>query len=82
MFHLLYKLYKNKAFHLFILSVLIFIFLNMVENYIHYNIGRNRDSEKIVLSMPSHKDWIRIIYIMLIFAFLQGGFTYYLNKYT
>lgn len=82
MFHLLYKLYKNKAFHLFILSALIFIFLNIVENYIHYNIGRNRDTDHIVLSTPSKKDWIKIIYIMLIFAFLQGGCTYYLSRYT
>ena len=81
MYHLLYTFYKYKSFHLFILSILVFIVLNIIENYIHYNIGRHRKSEIFVLSFPSRQDWFRIISIMLIFAFLQGMLTYILNRY-
>jgi len=81
MFHVLYEFYKNSAFHLFFISSLVFIFLNVIENYIHYNIGRNRNSKFIELSSPSKKDWIKITVIMLIFAVLQGAFTYLFNKY-
>jgi len=60
-------------------SFLVFIFLNVIENYVHYNIGRHRESESIQLSSPSKNDWLKIIVVMTVFAFLQGGFTYLLE---
>jgi len=65
--------------HLFIVSFMVFIVLNIIENYIHYNIGRNRDSQYIELSMPSSTDWLKIIIIMICFATLQAYFTYMLD---
>ena len=66
----------------FMASFVAFIVLNVIENYIHYNIGRNHeDKEFIKLSMPSRKDWFKIVIIMLVFALLQAGFTMFLSKY-
>ena len=68
--------------NIFMASFIAFIILNIIENYIHYNIGRNReDTEYIKLSNPSKKDWMRIIIIMIIFAILQAFFTMFLSKF-
>ena len=60
--YLFYKHIKDKKIHIFLISFSIFVVLNIIENYVHYNIGR-------------HTDWIKIIIVMAVFAFLQGGFT-------
>lgn len=73
------RFYKTKKFHIFVVSFLVFVVLNVIENYVHYNIGRHRETESIQLSAPSKKDWIRILLVMTVFAFLQGGFTYLLD---
>jgi hypothetical protein len=67
----------NKNIHIVIISFIVFIILNIIENYIHYNIGRNRNVEGIKLSNPSFKDWIKIIITMIIFGILQGSLTAY-----
>jgi len=67
----------NKSIHIVIISFIVFIILNIMENYIHYNIGRNRQVEGIKLSNPSFKDWVKIIITMIIFGFLQGSLTAY-----
>jgi hypothetical protein len=74
--------HKNLPSNIFMASFVAFIILNIIENYIHYNIGRNReDLQFIKLSMPSKRDWLRIVVIMIIFAILQGGFTLFLSKF-
>lgn len=83
MFHLLYKEYFNKnTRHIFVISVIIFVVLNIIENVIHYNIGRQHDKPASELSAytPSSEDWVRIMIIMIIFALLQGVFTMVLNR--
>lgn len=83
MFHLLYKEYfgrgrgdnRGNSSHIFVISVVVFIILNLVENVIHYSIGRMHGSSNVSITAPSSVDWARIICIMLIFAFLQGLFT-------
>ena len=77
--YLFFKHFKNKKVHIFFISFLIFIFLNIVENYVHYNIGRHREADIIKLSLPTTKEWVKIISVMFIFAILQGGFTYWLD---
>ncbi len=68
--------------NIFMASFVAFIILNIIENYIHYNIGRNREKEEFIkLSMPSTKDWIKIVTIMIVFAILQGVFTMFLSKF-
>ena len=54
-----------------------------MENYIHYNIGRHWGAsvgENIKLESPTYNDWIKITGIMLLFAVIQGGLTFLLNK--
>ncbi len=68
--------------NIFMASFVAFIILNIIENYIHYNIGRNREKEEFIsLSMPTKKDWMKIIIIMIVFAILQGAFTMFLSKF-
>jgi hypothetical protein len=66
--------------HLIIISMAVFLALNMFENIIHFSIGRNikeRDNPNIEIEFPEYYDIIKIIIIMVIFAFLQAIFTYY-----
>ena len=66
--------------HLIIISMGVFLVLNMFENIIHFSIGRNikeKDNSNIELKIPEKYDIIKIIFIMFVFAFLQAIFTYY-----
>lgn len=67
--------------HLIPISMGVFLALNMFENIIHFSIGRNikeKDSSNIGnIEIPEYYDIIKIIVIMLVFAFLQAIFTYY-----
>ena len=83
MFGILYKLYdKNGAFHIFLISFIAFAILNIVENVIHYNIGKmsnsNSNNNRLEITNPSKEDWKKIIITMFIFALLQGALTLYL----
>lgn len=87
MFELIYKKYfKSGTIHIFVFSFLVFIVLNVIENVIHYNIGKYHDAATNGKSVagfhftnPSQTDWVRIVVIMLIFAVLQGFFTTYFS---
>lgn len=77
MFETLYKLYHQKnALHLFVISFIVFVILNIIENVVHYNIGKTSNME-FELSNPTIIDWKKIIITMIIFALLQGIFTMY-----
>jgi hypothetical protein len=77
MFETLYKLYHQKnTFHLFIISFIVFAVLNIIENVIHYNIGKTSNTE-FEISNPTFIDWKKIITTMIIFALLQGFITMY-----
>ena len=79
------KYFTFEKIHIFLFSFLVFIVLNIVENVIHYNIGKyHRSNDHIIdfhFTNPSNKDWVRISVIMIIFAILQGVFTSYLSVY-
>ena len=62
--------------HIITISFFVYLFLNLVENLIHYNIGKFSNKETKI-DLPSKKDWFKIIVVMCIFALLQGLFTYY-----
>jgi hypothetical protein len=62
-------------------SFLLYIVINTFENVIHYNIGKFSDKDtKFVI--PTKKDWVKIITVMLIAALLQGFFTYWFQTKT
>ena len=58
------------------ISFFIYVFVNLLENLIHYNIGKFNNKET-KFDIPSKKDWIKIILVMCIFALIQGLLTYY-----
>lgn len=51
--------------------------VNIIENVIHYNIGKT-SNKKLEITNPSKKDWKKIVITMFIFALLQGALTLYL----
>jgi hypothetical protein len=63
-------------FHLFIISFIVFAIVNIIENVIHYNIGKTSNTE-FEFSNPTIIDWKKIIVTMIIFALLQGLLTMY-----
>lgn len=67
-------------FHIIAISFFVYIFVNLFENMIHYNIGRFSNKET-KLELPSEKDFIKIVAVMCVFALLQGLLTSYFNKY-
>ena len=67
-------------FHIIAISFLVYIFVNLFENMIHYNIGRFSNKETN-FELPSKKDFIKIVVVMCAFALLQGLLTSYFNKY-
>jgi hypothetical protein len=70
---------SGSSFHLVAISFFVYLFVNLFENLIHYNIGRFSNKET-KLEMPSKKDWIKIVIVMCVFALLQGLMTCYFNK--
>jgi len=63
-------------FHIIIISFLVYLFVNLAENLIHYNIGKFSNKET-KFELPSEKDWFKIALVMCVFALLQGLLTYY-----
>ncbi len=69
---------------LILISMIVFLFLNMIENIIHFSIGRNidtKDTPSINIEIPDTYDMIKIIFIMGVFSVLQALLTYYGLKY-
>ena len=66
-------------FHIIAISFFVYIFVNLFENMIHYNIGRFSMKETN-LKLPSKKDFIKIFMVMCVFALLQGFLTNCFNN--
>jgi hypothetical protein len=79
MYHFIVHFKSILPSHLFIVSFISFIFLNIIENLYHYSIGRH-SNENLKFTMPTKKDWIQIMSVMFIFGLLQALFTSFLNK--
>jgi hypothetical protein len=71
---------SGTGFHIIAISFFVYIFVNLFENMIHYNIGRFSNKET-KFELPSKKDFIKIVVVMCIFALLQGLLTNYFDKY-
>jgi len=69
-------IYSGASFHIIVISFFIYLFVNMFENLIHYNIGKFNNKE-IKFDLPSKTDWIKMVLVMCMFALLQGLLTYY-----
>jgi hypothetical protein len=69
---------SKSSIHLIIISFTIYLFVNLFENVIHYNIGKFSNNETQI-DIPTRKDWFKIIIVMCIFALIQGILTYVFN---
>jgi hypothetical protein len=72
-------MYTWKSTRLIVISFIVYIFVNMLENLIHYNIGKSSNKE-LEFNLPTKRDWIKIIVVMCTFALLQGLLTVYFNS--
>jgi hypothetical protein len=71
---------SGASFHVIAISFVVYIFVNMFENMIHYNIGRFSNKE-LSFELPNNKDFLQMVVVMCIFAVLQGILTSYFNRY-
>jgi hypothetical protein len=71
---------SGASFHIITISFFVYIFVNLFENMIHYNIGKFSNKET-KLELPSKTDFIKIVVVMCVFALLQGLLTSYFNKF-
>ncbi len=70
---------SGERFNIIMISFFVYIFVNLLENMIHYNIGRFSNKET-KLELPSQKDFIKIVIVMCVFALMQGLLTSYFDK--
>ena len=63
---------------LFVVSFFVYVVVNMIENLIHYSIGKHSDQD-VRFEIPTSIDWVKIIAVMLIFAGIQGVLTCYFD---
>lgn len=56
---------------IFSISAVVYILLNLIENTIHYNIGKFSEST-FQYTLPTLSDEARMVLVMGTFAFLQG----------
>lgn len=76
------KYYNGRGFHIFVISFSVYAVINMIENYIHYNIGRHKETGlQIEFSSPSALEWTKIAGVMIVFALLQGILTIIIEGY-
>jgi len=66
--------------HIIVISFFVYIFVNLFENLIHYNIGKFSNKET-QLELPTKKDFVKIVVVMCVFALLQGLLTNYFNNF-
>ena len=72
----------NRPTHIIIISMIVFIVLNIIENLIYYNNGKFGTGQNIGMyfTFPKMKDFLALLLIMIIFAFAQGFFTMLLTR--
>lgn len=56
----------------FVVSFVVFLFLNVFENYLNFLIGRGATE----LEPPSRREAARMAVVLVLFAVLQGALTY------
>jgi hypothetical protein len=54
---------SGTSFHIIVVSFFVYIFVNLFENMIHYNIGRFSNKET-KLELPTKTDFVKIIIVM------------------
>jgi len=73
--------WSGVSFRIFRDSFVVFLFLNILENYLHYTIGRSSSSTAWRLQKPTWLDIVRMVIIMIVFGLLQGGLTVLVERF-
>jgi len=79
----MYHLFKNSSTRIVFVSFFVYLFVNLFENIIHYDIGKFSDREsnaEVKDFMPTNRDWTKIIGVMIVFAGIQGLLTCYFSE--
>ena len=83
----MYHIFKNSSTLIVFVSFFVYLFVNLFENIIHYDIGKFSDRESSPISigeakdfMPNSRDWTKIIGVMIVFAGIQGLLTCYFSE--
>ena len=71
---------SGASFHIIAISFCVYIFVNLFENMVHYNIGKF-SNKATQFELPSKNDLIKIVLVMCIFALLQGLLTNFFNNH-
>jgi len=71
---------SGASLNIIVVSFFVYIFVNLFENLIHYNIGKFSNKET-QLELPTKKDFVKIVVVMCVFALLQGLLTNYFNNF-
>jgi hypothetical protein len=71
---------SGASLNIIVVSFFVYIFVNLFENLIHYNIGKFSNKET-QLELPTKKDFLKIVIVMCVFALLQGLLTNYFNNF-
>ena len=58
--------------YVFTISLIVFLIVDIIEDYSHYIVGRNSDSENIKVVIPPMKDLFRMIIIILTAAIINA----------
>ena len=66
--------------YVFTISLIVFLVVDIIEDYSHYIIGRNSDSENIKVVVPTKKDLFRMIIIILTAAIINAALNSVLIK--
>jgi hypothetical protein len=64
----------KKVFKIILISAAIYLVINLFENIFYYSIGRHSNQD-IKLEIPTKYDFIKIIFVTICFALLQGWLT-------
>ena len=72
-------IYMGKK-YVFTISLVVFLVVDIIEDYSHYIIGRNSDSENIKVVVPPKKDLFRMIIIILTAAIINAALNSILIK--
>lgn len=67
----------GKNVQLIIVSFIVYIFVNMTENMIHYTIGRRNN---LNFEWPTGPEFLLIFIVMITFAGIQGFLTFFFNN--
>ena len=78
----MYHLFRNSSARIVFVSFFVYLFVNLFENIIHYDIGKfsNKEINLTQDLLPSNRDWTKIIIVMIVFALIQGLLTCYFSE--